>query len=164
MDQTHIGYTYWQEPPRDAMPRVDEIHVPMAGDLGVAVEGQTPFTPGQGPPSPGPPRAPTLPTLDAYQRQSSFVDIYNRGQTPFDFTTTADQPWVTFSRTRGTVPLEQRVWVSVTWSSVPAGQQTANLTIGGPNKQRTRAQLVADNRAGPPRDRVVGFVEGSGYV
>ena len=38
MDQTHIGYTYWQEPPRNVMPRVDVIHVPAAGDLGVSME------------------------------------------------------------------------------------------------------------------------------
>ncbi len=29
MDQTHIGYAYWQEPPRNVMPRVDVIHVSM---------------------------------------------------------------------------------------------------------------------------------------
>src|SRR5206468_3995535 len=78
MDQTHIGYTYWQEPPRDAMPRLDEIHVPAAADMGVAVEGQAPFVPAQGPP-PTAPRALTLPTFDSYQRQSYYIDIYDRG-------------------------------------------------------------------------------------
>src|SRR6185503_18404448 len=52
MDQTHIGYTYWQEPLRDVMPRVDEIHVPVAADMGVAVMDQITLnvprtTPGQ---------------------------------------------------------------------------------------------------------------------
>ncbi|HEV8217936.1 MAG TPA: glycosyl hydrolase 115 family protein, partial [Gemmatimonadaceae bacterium] len=165
MDQTHIGYTYWQEPPRDVMPRVDEIHVPVAAELGVAPEGQAPFVPGQGgPPPSGAPRRPTLPTFDAYQRQSYFIDIYNRGQTAFEFAIAADQPWVKLSRSHGAVNAEERVWVSVNWASVPTGQQTANLTITGPNRQRVVVQALADNRAGPDRDRVVGFVEGSGYV
>jgi alpha-N-arabinofuranosidase len=38
------------------------------------------------------------------------------------------------------------------------------LTIAGPNNQRAIVRVVADNRAGPPRDRVAGFVEGNGYV
>ena len=37
MDQTHIGYTYWQEPPRNVMPRVDVIQLPAAAEMGVAV-------------------------------------------------------------------------------------------------------------------------------
>jgi beta-xylosidase len=164
MDQTHIGYTYWQEPPRDVMPRVDEIHVPVSAEMGVAVEGQAPFVPGQGPPPAGTPRVPTLPTFNAYQRQSYFIDIYNRGQTPFDFAITTDKPWVTVSRARGAVKTEQRAWVSVDWSSAPAGQQTANVTIAGPNNQRVVVRVSADNRDGPSRDRVVGFVEGNGYV
>ncbi len=35
MDQTHIGYTYWQEPPLNAMPAVTEVQVPVAGSLSV---------------------------------------------------------------------------------------------------------------------------------
>ena len=36
MDQTHIGYTNWQEPPLNAMPAVTEVQVPVAGLLSVA--------------------------------------------------------------------------------------------------------------------------------
>ena len=28
MDQTHIGYTYWQQPEENTMPEVIEINVP----------------------------------------------------------------------------------------------------------------------------------------
>src|SRR5262249_35227283 len=41
MDQKHIGYTTWQEPPRNVMPAVREIELPEAGAMGVAVEGST---------------------------------------------------------------------------------------------------------------------------
>ena len=164
MDQTHIGYTYWQEPPRDVMPRVDEIHVPVPADMGVAVEGQAPFAPGQGPPSPGSFRGPTLPAFDGYQRQSHFIDVYNRGQTPFDFSIAADQPWVTVTRAHGPVKTEQRLWVSVDWSAVPTGQLNANVTVTGPNNQHVAVRVPVDNRGGPSRDRVAGFVEGGGYV
>ena len=39
MDQTHIGYSSWQEPPRNIMPAVKEMTVPEAASMAVAVEG-----------------------------------------------------------------------------------------------------------------------------
>ena len=35
MDQTHIGYTFWNEPLVNAMPAITQIQVPEAGSLGV---------------------------------------------------------------------------------------------------------------------------------
>src|SRR5206468_4280442 len=74
MDQTHIGYTYWQEPPRDVMPRVDEIHVPVPADMGVAFEGQSQSGPAQNAPR-GPPRPLSLLASDNYQRQARYIDV-----------------------------------------------------------------------------------------
>ncbi len=39
MDQTHIGYTYWQQPPADKMPPVTNIQLPTAAQMGVAIVG-----------------------------------------------------------------------------------------------------------------------------
>ena len=39
MDQTHIGYTDWQQPPSNAMPRVVELKIPDGAEMGVAIEG-----------------------------------------------------------------------------------------------------------------------------
>jgi hypothetical protein len=39
MDQTHLGYTTWQEPVRDAMPAVTELQLPPGPELGVAIDG-----------------------------------------------------------------------------------------------------------------------------
>ena len=36
MDQTHIGYTYWQQPDQNNMPEVKNINLPQAADMGVA--------------------------------------------------------------------------------------------------------------------------------
>ncbi len=164
MDQTHIGYTYWQEPPRDVMPRVDEIHVPVAADMGVSVVDQ--LAPKAPRPKPGdPPPPPILPMFDPYSHQSGYIDIYNRGQTPFEYTVTSDQPWIRVSRSRGVVKTETRLSVDVNWASAPPGEiGVGRITITGPGSQRSAVGLLADNRAGPPRDSVVGFVQGNGYV
>jgi beta-xylosidase len=162
MDQTHIGYTYWQEPPRDVMPRVDEIHVPFAADMGVAVVDEPrlnvpPRRPGE------PPRPPILPFFDAYQRES-FVDVYNRGQTPFDFVATADQPWVTVSPARGRVTTERRLSVRLNGTARTSSRDVAHITITGPNNQRVIVGAIANNGSEAPRDSVVGFLESDGYV
>ena len=168
MDQTHIGYTYWQEPPRNVMPRVDLIQVPVSGEMGVAFEGQTPMGPGR----PSMNQGPSLPELDAYQRQRYYIDIYNRGQQPIDFTVETGQPWVVVSPAKGTVRKEQRVWVSVDWDRAPAGTHRVPVTVKGPTAALGPAaagrpvviQAVVRNPASPGREEVAGFVESSGYV
>ena len=39
MDQTHLGYTFWNEPPANAMPAVTELQFAADGKMGVAAEG-----------------------------------------------------------------------------------------------------------------------------
>ena len=63
MDQTHLGYTYWQQPLRNAMPAVQEIQVPAAGEMGVAIEGSEASWPND-------PSGPAvLPALSVFDRQ-----------------------------------------------------------------------------------------------
>lgn len=161
MDQTHIGYTYWQEPPRDVMPRVDEIHLPVPAQMGVELEGETPSVPGR-PPTPR--RAPTLPRFDNYQRPSYYIDVYDRGQTPFEYAVTAGAPWLAIAPRRGTVRREQRLWVSVDWKTAPAGAHSAPITITGPGEERYVVEAKIENYTSPSRDSLAGFVEGNGYV
>ncbi|MGH7460602.1 MAG: glycosyl hydrolase 115 family protein, partial [Longimicrobiales bacterium] len=40
MDQTHIGYTGWQQPPNNTMPAVNRIEVPVLAALGVTIDGE----------------------------------------------------------------------------------------------------------------------------
>src|SRR6185295_1494126 len=47
MDQTHIGYTYWQQPPQNKMPEVKEIEVPAKSEMGVSIEGSDKWRPNE---------------------------------------------------------------------------------------------------------------------
>ena len=166
MDQAHIGYTYWQEPPRNAMPRVDVIQLPRAADMGVAVvEANRPAPTGRGGGPPfGGPRELTLPAFDPYSQQTYHVDVYNRGQTPFEYSAQSAEPWVMVSPSHGTIDKEQRVAVSVDWSHAASGARRVPITFAGPNESRVVVQAIVNNPATPKRDSVVGFVEGAGYV
>jgi hypothetical protein len=171
MDQTHIGYTYWQEPPRNVMPRVDVIQVPVAAEMGVAYEGQAPRGgPAQGAPPTGPrSREPVLPEFDTYSRASHYIEVYNRGQTPFEFEAHAAEPWVIVTPARGRVDKEQRLTVSIDWDRVPNGTHKVPITLDGPGTAGVATgprviHVVVKNPATPRREEVKGFVESSGYV
>ncbi|MGH7616969.1 MAG: glycosyl hydrolase 115 family protein [Gemmatimonadaceae bacterium] len=175
MDQTHIGYTYWQEPPHNTMPRVDVIQNAKPADMGVAVveQNRVPFAGrggrgGAGGPPPGFQFGGrgnvALPTFDNYQRQTFHVDVYNRGLTPFAFTAQAAEPWVIVTPSKGSVTKEQRVSVSIDWTRAPKGDRTVPITFTGPNNARSLVNAVVSNPAAPTRESVKGFVEGNGYV
>ena len=173
MDQTHIGYTYWQEPPRNTMPRVDAIQVRAPADMGVAVveanravPPRRPGFPGGGLPGGGPRGMfgpPALPAFDPYLRQTYHLDVYNRGSTPFQFSAEAGQPWVTVSPAAGTVDKEVRLAVSVDWSRAPMGTDTVPINVTGPNDSRVVVQAPVSNSASPGRD-FAGFVQSGNFV
>ena len=51
----------------------------------------------------GHPATPALPQFDVFNQQRRYIDVFNRGQTTFDFTATASAPWISVSATHGTV-------------------------------------------------------------
>ncbi len=157
MDQTHIGYTYWQEPPKNTMPQVTELTPPVAASMGVAVEGSSAAWPGSTA------RA-VLPAFDAYNQPRHFIDVFNRGRTPFEFTAAASAPWIVLSATRGSVEKEVRLWVSVDWDKAPAGSSKGAVTIEGAGAAPIAVEADAFSPKQPARASLKGFVETSGYV
>jgi hypothetical protein len=158
MDQTHIGYTSWQEPPRNMMPRVDVIQVPATAEMGVAAEGQEVVR------SFGPPRPLALPEIDSYQRQTYAVELYDRGSAPFTYTVAPSDPWLVVSPAAGTVSDTRRLDVSVDWGKAPAGRQRGTLTITAAGARPVTVEVPMANYGAPARDQLVGFVQGNGVV
>lgn len=155
MDQTHIGYTSWQQPDKNVMPAVKTISVPSAADMGVAVEGSAQWWPGMSGDA-------VLPAFDSYNQQTYYIELFNRGQTPFAYTAQAAAPWLRLSTSKGTVEKETRLLVSVDWKNAPVGEQRVPITISGPNGQRVVVQAVV-TKADLSRPEK-GFVESNGYV
>jgi hypothetical protein len=157
MDQTHIGYTTWQQPKENAMPDVREIEVPTRAEMGVSIEGSKNWWPQAA-------DEPVLPEFDAYRQQTYFVDVFNRGGAPFEFKAEAGTSWLIVDPPQGRVEKETRLSISVDWGKVPAGTQRVPVTISGPQGSRVTVQSVIHNPASPKKDEVEGFVEGDGYV
>jgi hypothetical protein len=158
MDQTHIGYTTWQEPPRDEMPRVERIDRPWAAALGVAIDGSA----GWWPMDTG--RA-VLPALDPYGDPAHEITVFNRGRQPFDVRARSGAPWLVVTPAHGRVTDQLVLRVSVAWARAPilAAPRRVPVTITGAGRTVTVEVPVAN----PPAPRPAaarGFVEGDGYV
>jgi hypothetical protein len=158
MDQTHIGYTYWNQPRTNVMPEVVEIEVPVPAALGVAIEGSSAAWPAAA-------DAPVLPECDVFNRQRRHIDVFNRGRTPFSFSAESGTPWIVLSESEGTVDKERRIWVSVDWDKAPKGRGEGQVIVKGPGAESGVAVRVASFNPGTPRpESFRGFVEGDGYV
>jgi hypothetical protein len=157
MDQTHIGYTDWQQPDKDTMPTVSTLTLPAAADMGVAIDGSASWWPNDS-------SAALLPQFDSFNRQVSYIDVFNRGSIPFTCTLRAHQPWLRLSTSGGRVTTEKRVQVSINWKKVPAGVQRGLITITGPNNVSRTVRTTVVNTPIPAKTMKTGFVESSGYV
>jgi hypothetical protein len=157
MDQTHIGYTFWNQPPVNNMPKVADIDIPAASSMGVAVEGSTSAWPGVS-------GEPALPPFDVFNQQRHYIDIFNRGRAPFSFSVTASAPWIVLSEAQGTIEKERRVWVSLDWNSVPEGSNAGTVKIRGAGAADIVVNVHASRPAELHRGALDGFVESDGYV
>jgi hypothetical protein len=160
MDQTHIGYTGWRDPPTNVMPKVDEIDVPAAAALGVAVEGSPSAWPGAT-------ATAALPRFEVFNQQRRYIDVFNRGRASFPFIASADKPWITLSQTRGTIGTEQRLWVTVDWRNAPAGESGGSVKISGAGAEvAVKVESVRPSTSSGESliESLIGFVEGNSYV
>jgi len=152
MDQTHIGYTFWNQPARNAMPAVQEVQPSGKAEMGVHVEG---FEPARGL---------TLPVQNVYDRQPRYFEIFNLGQTPLRFTLEAKESWLKVSQRSGIIGRDQRIWVSADWNNVPNTTTRGTVIVTGDNNQKFTVSVPVFKPESPKPDEVKGFVETNGYV
>lgn len=158
MDQTHIGYTSWQEPKKNTMPEVKLIRIPESGDMGVAIEGSENFWPDSSQ------YEAVLPEFDVYHQQNYYIDIFNKGKAEFEYTIRPNNNWVLISVAKGKIKVEERIWVSIDWEKAPKGKNKVPIVIEGPKKDKVIVYAVVNNPESPKRELIDGFVESNGYV
>ncbi len=152
MDQPVFGYVTWRDPKANNIDNLKLVEptVPAAAGLGVAAEG-----------SDG--TAPASLQFDAFNQQSRYMDVFNRGSQPFDFTLTASEPWIRLSAGGGQSGPDLRIEVSVDWTSAPVGDSQGTVTIAGAG-QSVAVAIKALNPDEMTRKGIHGFVETQGVV
>jgi Glycosyl hydrolase family 115/Gylcosyl hydrolase family 115 C-terminal domain len=153
MDQTHIGYTYWQQPSVDKMPDVTKIDVPASPQMGVAVEGSAAWWPQEQTKA-------VLPAFSPAEKGGHYIEVFNRGKGAFEFTAIAASPYVKIEPASGKITTGQRLWVNVDWAKARKGLHDVPVTITGPGG-KVVIDAVVDNRLTINNE---GFYESNGYV
>lgn len=157
MDQTHIGYVSWNDPPVNVMPAVSWIQVPPTGSLGVSAEDAA-FTRAGGR------FGFTLGTVDSVAQQTRTLTLFDRGKSPVNYSVKTSAPWITVSSAEGTVgPAEQKVVVSVDWSKVPSDDAQGAVTVISGDARPMMYTLRA-RKLPVTRTNAQGLVESDGYV
>jgi hypothetical protein len=148
MDQTHIGYTHWQEPKTNNLPMLRRLQPVQPPLMGAANENNT--------------DSPLA--FDALNRQIHTIDVFNRGLTPFTYNAVTDQPWVIIDRPAGIVDQDRRLQVSIDWTRLSPGLASATITIHGAGADTAKFALTAFTPAMATRENLDGFAEDSGVV
>jgi len=150
MDQTHIGYTFWNEPPLNAMPAVQYVQPLKGAHMSVFAEGSDRFRT-------------QLPLFDSANQQVHTINIANRGDEPFHYTATASAPWIHIDQATGTITDDQRLQISIDWKQLATGLSSGTITVvrdGATSESPATIAVHAQKAAAP----IEGFVENDGIV
>ena len=155
MSQTHISYTYWQQPEADILPDLATVDPVRGAALGLAVDGSDLAWPGAAGP-------PVLPDFHRYGQAIRHLTLFDRGARPARFDLSSDADWIVLSDEAGEVNGTVRVAVSIDWTRLPAGRSEAAIRITGSGGLERSVRVVAVN---PEADIEAGrYVEADGHV
>jgi len=150
MDQTHIGYTRWQEPPKNIMPALAHVD-PVEGAVpGIALERQA-ETLGAG----------QALRLERYGAGTARFEVFARGNKPVDWAAKTSAPWVRIDRPSGRTEGTTAVEVSVDWSMLPPGESQAVINVSGFGAYDEHVPVTVVNR---PRPAAGTYVEAGDHV
>ncbi len=153
MAQTHIGYTSWDQPEKNIMPKVYRLKPSRKPAIGVAVEGSRAAFPNDT-------AAAVLPEFDPINRQKHYFEIFNKSRKPVEYLIKPQKEWINVSATSGTVTFEDRIEVSIAWEAVPQGTAEGLVFVEGA-RQKIPVRLVINNFENLAAK---GFMENNGVV
>jgi len=125
MDQVRIGYTSWNDPKQNIMPKTDEIQLPATSGFGVAIDGSSASWP-----STLNVPVPTLPHFESLNKSQSYFEVFAKGDAPISFQLKADQ-WIRLKKENISGTNDYRILVDVDWTKLGSGQHEGKIQITG---------------------------------
>jgi hypothetical protein len=158
MDQTHLGYTAWNDPPKNSLNAIKLTEVPISdtSEMGVTVQNSELTWPGST-------EIAKLPVFDIFNKQSRFFEIYNKGSKTFLYKIKSPKPWININSAFGTVQKNVRIYASIDWNKAPKGFLSDTIYVVGENIE-VPIIINISNPTEPTLKNLNGFVESDGYV
>ncbi len=154
MAQTHIGYTYWQQPRFNNIPRTVELELNDSAEMGIVVEGNNILFPNDSI------LTVPLPDFDNYNNQSYYIDVIDKGAVSYKFSISSENDWIKFDNKNVAITSGIMNYISIDWAKVEEGINKGKVTIHGPNNQEFSVDVLANKLD----VSVKGFVESNGYI
>lgn len=159
MDQTHIGYTNWQQPETNIIPETN-IVVTNAGSrnpqLGITIGGSKTSWSGKQKVNE------QLPVFDYYTNRTNYIELFNANKGSLSYTIKAPA-FVKIDRPKGEIEIEQRIYLSVDWLKAPAGKTESTIAISGSDGSKITVPITLDNRRFKDKN-IAAFVPQSGVI
>jgi hypothetical protein len=105
-----------------------------------------------------------LPEFNSFLKQSHYVELFNRGTKPFEYSVETSVPWVKISGKNRRVEKQERIWIEVDWQTAPVGIHKIPITITSPMGRPMTVFAIIKNYESKGKNLFKGFVETDGYV
>ncbi|MBU2887978.1 glycosyl hydrolase 115 family protein [Gilvimarinus agarilyticus] len=157
MEQTHMGHVSWFDPKVNKMPEVSYIQVPTRAGLGYVLE----YGEGSSGRNARGVNSHSFSTFDPLNDQRYYLEVFNTGAKNLNYKLEAKNDWIKLSSTEGSVQYEEKIFVSVDWEKVPAGQTEGEILLSSTSSQSFTIKVPL--RINMP-NKASGFVENRGIV
>ncbi len=91
-----------------------------------------------------------------------FIDVFATGLGEQRWSIDCDVPWVEFSQNAGVTSSEQRIWVSIDWNAVDAGEHKTQITVN--HQSGAVNSYPVEIRKFTEKIKPGSYVEGAGFV
>lgn len=152
VSQTHIGYTYWQQPDKNTIPTTHRVELPQKGKLGIAVPNATKTLTENG--------TIDLPKIYSLGENHQNLTLFNTGSTSIPYKLKAEAKWIILDTKKGIVGTEKTIKVAVNLDKLPLGKSEAPITIAANNNTYT-VMVFAEKQSA---SSIHGFIEMNGGV
>lgn len=155
MDQTHIGYTYWQQPPFNSMPSVFPTPARDTPSWDIAI-GDTASLSQKNNPQ----------LIFRRYGEDHWIDIFSRKPDALRYTTTGGAPWLRINPEKEQQLSHQqaRLQLSIDWQQVPSAGAKTRLIITGPDGQHKILTIIALAPSLYDKAPTNTFLESDGYI
>ncbi len=154
MSQTHLGYTSWNNPPRNKMPEVTYIQPNAEPRLGYVVEnGQSNRW------SRGGLFSPSFSSFDPLNDQHYYLEVFNSGIGEIAYNLNTQDDWISLSSSGAVLKEDVKIWVSINWEKAPKGSHKGELVLKSSNQEFVIKVPIENEQI-----EAVGFVENDGVI
>lgn len=154
MDQTKFGYTSWYDPKTEILPHTYRLVLKKEALPEILLEDKTDEF--------GVIKDSVL-SFDKFNDQNYFIEIYNKGITPFQYHIKSDCEWIVTTKNSGEILDQEKIFISVDWAKVGVGAHDGRVSISCHDKNFS-IKINAWNPSSQQEKDMRGFVETNGYI